>query len=95
MMIYEGNQINHITVQTPVGPTEKFEAPTILTQGGPLAPLICGTQTDTIGKKAQQRSEYLYKYKNKVEISPMEMIDDVATVSKCGIDSVDSLNPLF
>ena len=48
-----------------------------------------GLQTDTIGKKAKENDEYMYLFKENVPISPMEMIDDVATVTECGVDAVE------
>ena len=48
---------------------------------------ICSVQTDTIGKEALERKSYTYNYNNE-SIPPLAMVDDVLTISKCGIDSV-------
>ena len=67
-IINDGNQMNYVTIQTPMGPTNKFEATKIVTQGGPLAPLLCAIQTDTIGKKVKENYEYMYMFKGHIHI---------------------------
>ena len=45
--------------------------------------------TDTLGKELlADDSVKLYKYKGYVKIPPMALIDDVLTVTACGIDSI-------
>ena len=57
-------------------------------QGGVWGPLKCSVQIDDIGKECLKTGKYLYKYKDSVDIPPLAMIDDIAAVRKCGIESV-------
>ena len=57
-------------------------------QGGVWGPLQCSVQIDEIGKECLQTGKYIYKYKGSVNVPPLAMIDDVAAIGKCGINSV-------
>ena len=46
---------------------------------------------DTLGKKIRDRGEVTYLYKNSVRVLPLAMVNDINSISKCGLDSV-SLN---
>ena len=87
-MIYEVSRINKVSVNTPVGKTKSIYINDIGTQGGPLGPLMCSLQIDKIGKETLERNEYLYDYKN-MKIPPLSMMDDIASISKCGTDSIE------
>ena len=87
-LIYEGNKNSKIAVNTPGGQTTRIEIPEIVMQGSTWGSLLCSVQTDKFGKDALQREEYLYKYKDKIGIPPLIMVDDVLTVSECGIETV-------
>ena len=41
-----------------------------------------------MGKECLERGKYLYKYRGEVDIPPLAMIDDIAAISNCGLDSV-------
>ena len=86
-MIYQGGLKNNVAINTPIGKTERIEIKEIITQGGPLGPIQCSIHIDGIGKEALERNEYLYNYKN-VKIPPLAMMDDLATISTCGTDSI-------
>ena len=45
---------------------------------------MCTCSMDKLGKLAYQDKQLLYKYKNDVDVPPLEMVDDVITASKCG-----------
>jgi hypothetical protein len=87
-MIYEGNQENLVAVKTPIGLTKRVEINSIVTQGGVLGPILCAVQTDMIGKQSLLENKHLYMYKGKVGIPSLAMIDDVAKVSLCGVESI-------
>ena len=89
VMIYKGSRKNRVAINTPVGKTDRVDINEIVTQGGPLGPIMCSVQIDEIGKEALERNEYLYNYKN-VKIPPLAMMDDLATISKCGTESIES-----
>ena len=53
-------------------------------QGTVWAGLMCTCSMDKLGKLAYSDTALLYKYKDKVEVPPLQMVDDVITASKCG-----------
>ena len=48
----------------------------------------CSVQTDNIGKTSMENGEHLYMYKGTVGIPTLAMVDDLLSVSECGIDAV-------
>ena len=59
-----------------------------MTQGGSLAASACSVQTDQIGKDALERGKFVYMYRNRIPIPSLTMIDDVLTISECGLQSI-------
>ena len=86
-MIYEGNKMNDVAVRTPGGLTERIQIERIVTQGGVTGPLCCSVQTDAIGKTSLETGDNLYMYKDSVGIPTLAMVDDLAKISECGIDT--------
>ena len=91
-LIANSNKSCEIAVKTPWGSlTPRIVFEHIEMQGGVLTPLKCSVQMDTLGADClenQKNSEMLYKFKSCVKIPPLEMIDDILTVTDCGIKSV-------
>ena len=85
-LIYEGMRENEISVNTPVGQTERISVPDIVGQGGALGPACCSVTIDDIGKEKKHQ----YIYKKDVPITMLAMVDDVLAVSKCGVESVET-----
>ena len=88
-MIYQGSLKNNVAINTPIGKTDRIEIKEIITQGGPLGPIQCSIHIDGIGKEALERNEYLFDYKS-VMIPPLAMMDDLASISKCGINTIET-----
>ena len=86
-LIYEANKVNNVAIMTPNGLTERKNINNIVMQGEVFGPLECSVTVDTIGKECQERGEYLYSYKG-VEVPPLAMVDDLACISTCGVDTV-------
>ena len=82
------NEECNIAVKTPAGITERFVLDEIEMQGTVAGPLKACVQVDTLGRDCYTYSEGLFLYKNCVNIPPMSMCDDVASISRCGIDSI-------
>ena len=57
-------------------------------QGTIFAGLKCTKQLDCLAQKAYDEGSPLYLYKNTVRIPPMEMVDDLAVITKCGNDTI-------
>ena len=84
-LIHESNRINQVAVQTPHGLSRREAFEEIVMQGDVLAPLISSLQVDTIGKECLQEKKHLYFYKDIVPIPPLGMVDDLFTISECGV----------
>ena len=57
-------------------------------QGTVPGPIKACVQIDTLGRDCYKYSEGLFLYKNCVYVPPLSMCDDVASVSRCGIESI-------
>lgn len=79
-----------VAVKTPWGSlTERKQYSDIEMQGTVLTPIKCSVQIDTLGKELlAEDGDKLYKYKGYVRIPPLALIDDVLTISECGINSI-------
>ena len=94
-----GNLNNNVSVNTKLAESERVPIKRIVTQGGPLGVALCSVTVDTLGKEASEAAEehynddkkvndeYIYKYHD-VNIPPLSMVDDVLTISKCGVNSI-------
>ena len=87
-MIYEASRSNQVAVNTAVGQTDRVDIPCIVMQGGTWGPIKCSNSIDKIGKKCYDRGEHLYLYKERVQVLPLGMVDDIIAVSRCGHPSV-------
>ena len=57
-------------------------------QGETLGPIECSVTIDTFGKECLDQKKYLYSYKGLVGIPPLAMVDDLACISTCGLETV-------
>ena len=87
-LLYLMNQNAEIAVKTPHGLTERRSIRNIIMQGTVWGSLFCTATMDKLGKKKYENEEMLYKYKGKVGVPALEMVDDIADVQKCGVDAV-------
>ena len=85
-LIYETNLNNLVAVNTPVGQTERVNMPRIVQQGGGWGPIECQVSIDKLGRECKKRDIKIFKYKDKVPIIPLAMVDDLLAVATCGID---------
>ena len=46
---------------------------------------ISSLQVDTIGKECLETKKHLYYFKDTVPIAPLGMVDDLLTISECGV----------
>ena len=87
-LIYQTNINNLVAVNTPVGQTERVNMPQIVQQGGGWGPMECSISIDKIGRQCVQRREHLYRYKDKVDIVSLAMVDDLLGIAPCGLESL-------
>ena len=90
ILVANSNKSCQVAVKTPWGSlTERQTYSDIEMQGTVLTPIKCSVQIDTLGKELlAEDGNRLYKYKGYVRIPPLALIDDVLTISDCGINSV-------
>ena len=79
--------MNNVAVRTPGGLTDRIQIDRIVTQGGVTGPLCCAVQTDAIGKDSLESGKHLYMYKGMVGIPTLAMVDDLAKISECGVET--------
>ena len=87
-LLYEGTKKTKIAINTAVGQTERFQVENLIAQGSSWGPLMTSASVDTIGKSAQETGENCFIYKDTVKIPPLSFVDDVASMSLCGVDSI-------
>ena len=57
-------------------------------QGTVNAGLFCTGSMDKLAKMVYKEKPLVYLYKGVAEVSPLEMVDDILDIQKCGIQSV-------
>ena len=82
------NESAMVAAKTSKGITHRKDIRNIIMQGTVPAGLYCTTTMDTLAKHAYENKKLLYKYKGVVDVPPLMMVDDIATISECGIASV-------
>ena len=83
-LLFKMNQCAQVAVKTSHGLTQRVNISNIIMQGTVWASLFCMATMDKLAKHAYQNKNLLYKYKGKVDVPPLEMVDDILTVQKCG-----------
>ena len=91
-LLYEANRENWVAVKTPNGLTRREKFYEIVMQGDVLSPLISSLQVDTFGKECLEKGKHLYYYKNKIPIPPLGLVDDLFTISTCGVNTTKMNN---
>ena len=86
-MVYRTSKTNSVAINTAVGQRERTIIPDIVTQGGTWGPMMCSNSIDTIGRFCQDNG-LIYKYKNASRIIPLAMVDDLLTISPCGVETI-------
>ena len=86
-LIYEANRVNNVAVQTPHGLSRRDKFEEIVMQGDVLAPLISSLQVDTMGKECLEKQKHLFFFRDSVPIPPLGMVDDLLTISECGVET--------
>ena len=86
-LVYEANVNNLVAVNTPVGQTSRVNMPKIVQQGGGWGPMQRSLSIDKLGRDSIKRREHLYKYKDKVDVVTLAMVDDLLGIAPCGLES--------
>ena len=83
-LVYEANAEIHMAVNTPHGLTERQTIRNTVLQGDTFSSILASVQVDSIGKQIE-KSGYGYKYKNKLPIPILGLVDDIIGISAIGI----------
>ena len=88
-LLYKMNMNAQVAIKTASGITERTNIKDTVMQGTTWGPVFCTTSMDKLGKEVYEDEEFGYKYKGEVKIPPLEMIDDILSVSNCNEKSVE------
>ena len=81
--------ITKVAIKTPVGLTERVSVLKTVAQGDVNSTVKCTVTVNDISEKHEENLEgHIYKYKSSIPIPPLGMVDDIANISLCGLDSV-------
>ena len=83
-MIYYSNINASIAIKSSSGMSERFTIHNKVMQGTIWSGLRCTCTIDSMSNISNTDHSLLYKYKNTVNVPPLQMVDDVITASKCG-----------
>ena len=83
-LVYEANAEVHMAVNTPHGLTERQTIRNTVLQGDTFSSILASVQVDSIGKHIE-KSGYGYKYKNKLPIPMLGLVDDIIGISEVGM----------
>ena len=88
-LLFKINQTALIEIKTSQGMTQRVPIKNIIMQGTVWGSLLCTATMDKLPKMMYNTPALLYKYKGEVSVPPLEMIDDILTVQKCGLEALE------
>ena len=83
-LLYYSNLNAQVAIKTSTGVSERFNIQRKVMQETVWAGLMCTCTMDKLGKLAYSDKSLLYKYKETVEVPPLQMVDDIISALKCG-----------
>ena len=86
-LLYEANKTASIAIKTSSGVSDRFTIQNTVMQGTVWGGLLCTTTMDQLCQNIYKDSNLLYKYRDSVDVPPLQMVDDIITASKCGATS--------
>ena len=86
-LLFITNSSAEVAVKTATGLTNRETIRNIVMQGTVWANMFCVVLLDRLGKLVYNDPKSLYYYKTEVAIPPLEMVDDILSIQKCGKDS--------
>ena len=88
VLLYEETKRAYIAIKTSTGLTDRESINNLIMQGTVFGSLICTAVMDKQAKIFYNDTTLLYKYKNKVKVPILGMVDDVLCVAKCSSEAV-------
>ena len=90
-LLYEGNGVTRMCIDTNFGQSERVELHNLVMQGSVPGGLFCSNQLSKLCNKLYDEGE-VYMYRGQVPIPPLAMVDDVVAVNECNSTEALSLN---
>ena len=87
-LLFIENQNAKVAIKSPTGISNRVFIRNIIMQGTVWGSLFCTASMENLGKHVYEHTELAYKYKKKVIIPSLGMVDDILTVTKCSGDTV-------
>ena len=87
-ILAQGNKSANVAVKTPGRISERVTISNLIMQGTVNSGLLCTSTMDKLAKIVYDDKSLVYKYEGVAEVPPLEMVDDVLTISKCSMTSV-------
>jgi hypothetical protein len=87
-LLFLENRSAQVAVKTPGGLSKRKTIRNIIMQGSVWGSLCCVVLMDKLGKIAYSNPNLLYYYKGIVACPPLQMVDDVLGIQKCGPKSL-------
>ena len=87
-LLFLANESAIIAIKTSSGTTDRITIRNTVMQGTVWGGLFCTCTMDKLGQEAYADPDLLYRYRQAVEVPPLEMVDDVVIVSECGATTV-------
>ena len=89
-LLVELERMCEARVKTPVGETDSFTLNEVIMQGSVFSSLKCSISIDSLGRDCLSSEEEtgLYSYKGIVSVPPLSVVDDILTITKCGVDNL-------
>ena len=84
VLLYKSNITANIAIKTSSGNTDRFTILKTAMQGTVWAGLMCTVTMDKLCKLILADENMLYKYRGKVLVPPLQMVDDIISAVKCG-----------
>ena len=83
ILIQKANEEISMAVNTPSGLSDRQKVANSVLQGDTWGSLLASVQVDTIGKYCED-SGLGYKYKDRIQVTMLGMVDDIAGISEAG-----------
>ena len=84
VLLYDVNKTNNISIRTPIGKSKRQTAEKIICQGDSWWSIECSLSIDEFGKDSLKQEMEPYKYKGRVPIPVLGMVDDLLAISETG-----------
>ena len=81
-----------VIIKTPAGETRQLTFAELIMPGSVFAGIKCCITIDSFSREclSSEESVAVYTYKGCVDVPPVSFVDDILTVSKCGVETVET-----